>query len=241
VKRFILVFLAVLLLLGVLTFLLPLKDVTIEGENNYYSEKELIEKVMDGKSSRALIFFLQEKFGKHRTIPFIEKYSVSFRGFRHAVITVYERNLIGFLRFQQYYLYFDWSGTLVESSTVRLPGIFEVTGLGNSRAVVGGKLDTEHPDCFDTILTITQFLDSSKVTLPEGEKLLSDCADSIHFSSAGVSVIFGETSVLLGSSEYLEEKLSVMCDSLAELYGRSGTLYLDSYKPGQAHPSYIFK
>ena len=59
-KRFILVFLAVLLLLGVLTFLLPLKDVTIEGENNYYSEKELIEKVMDGKSSRALIFFLQE-------------------------------------------------------------------------------------------------------------------------------------------------------------------------------------
>ena len=240
-KRFIWVFLGVLLFLLVFTFLLPLKDVAVEGENSYYSENELIARVMEGKSSRALIFYLQEKLGRHSAIPFIEKYTVRFNGFRHAVITVYERKVIGFLRFQQYCLYFDWNGTLVESSLLRLPGICEVTGLGNSQAVLGGKLETAYPDCFSSILTIIQFLDSSRITLGEREGQLSSFADRIHFSPAGISVIFGETTVLLGSSDHLEEKLSVMCDALPELYGRSGTLYLDAYKQGEAHPSYIFK
>ena len=240
-KRFLLAFLAVLLLLGIVTVLLPVKDISIEGKNSYYSENELKAKILEGKSRRALIFFLQEKIMKHPAIPFIEKYTVNFRGFRHAVVTVYEKAVIGYIRFQQYYLYFDWDGTLVESSALRLPGIPEVTGLGNASAVLGEKIGTAYPGCFAAVMTISQFMNANEVTL-EGRKMkLSEPADSIHFSQAGISVVFGQITVLLGTSDWLEDKLSVMCDSLPELYGRSGTLYLDSYKPGQQNPSYIFK
>ena len=240
-KRFLIVFAALLLLMGIVTCILPIKDFSIEGENSYYSPNELKEKILEGKSDRALIYFLQEKFTKHRTIPFIEKYTVSFRGFRHVTAKVYEKSVIGFMRFQQYYLYFDWDGTLVESSEMRLPGIFEVTGFDNDHAVVGEKIKVADPDSFSSILTISQFLDSNKVKLDGKETLLADQAERIHFSTAGVSVIFGDITVLLGSGKDLEAKLSVMCDTLPELYGRKGTLYLDAYKSGQAHPSYIFK
>ena len=62
-----------------------------------------------------------------------------------------------------------------------------------------------------------------------------------QLAQAGVSVVLGDITVLFGTAENLEAKLSVMCDTLPELYGRKGTLYLDTYKPGQLHPTYIFK
>lgn len=240
-KRFLLIFAALIVLLGIATFFLPVSDFTIEGANNYYSENELREKIMEGRSSRALIFFMQDKFMKHNTIPFIEKYTLSFRGFRHVTAHVYEKALIGYIRFQQYYLYFDWDGTLVESSPMRLPNALEITGLSNDHAVIGEKLMTTEKDAFNTILTVTQFLRSNLIRIGERGVQLSDLADRIHFSQAGVSVVFGDITVLLGPRTDLEAKLSVMCDTLPELYGRQGTLYLDSYKPGELHPSYIFK
>ena len=240
-KRFLLVMAGLIAALGIVTCFLPISEFTIEGENNYYSEAELREKMTEGRSSRALIFFIQDKFMKHRTIPFIEKYTFSFRGFRHVTAHVYEKSLIGFIRFQQYYLYFDWDGTLVESSPVRIPDVFEISGLSNDHAVLGEKLKTEEKDSFSTILTITQFLRSNTLKR-EGQAVpLSELTERIHFSQAGVSVVFGDITVLLGTSSDLEAKLSVMCDTLPELYGRSGTLYLDTYKPGQLHPTYIFK
>ncbi len=240
-KRFLLVMAGVIAALGIITFFLPISDFTIEGENNYYSESELREKMTEGRSSRALIFFIQDKFMKHKTIPFIEKYTFSFRGFRHVTAHVYEKALIGFIRFQQYYLYFDWDGTLVESSPLRLPNVIEITGLDNDHAVIGEKLKTPDKNSFSTILTVTQFLRSNYIRIGEKGALLSDITESIHFSQAGVSVVFGDISVFLGTAENLEAKLAVMCDTLPELYGRKGTLYLDTYKPGQLHPSYIFK
>ena len=240
-KRVLPVMAGLLLLLGIITLFLPIKDFTIEGDNNYYSESELRERLTAGRSSRAMIFFIQDKFMKHEAIPFIEKYSFSFRGFRHVTAHIYEKAIIGCIRFQQYYLYFDWDGTLVESSTIRLPDVFEITGLANDQAVVGEKIRTEDGNAFGVILTVTQFLRSNSAKIEEKETLLADITDRIHFSQAGVSVVFGNTTVLLGKETNLEAKLSVMCDSLPELYGRSGTLYLDAYKPGELHPSYIFK
>ena len=239
-KRFLLAMAILLAALCIVTFFLPVRDFTIEGENNYYSENELKEKMTAGRSSRALIFFLQEKFMKHPVIPFIEKYTVSFRGFRHVTAHVYQKAVIGYVRFQQYYLYFDWDGTLVESSNIRLPGIYEVTGLSNDHAVLGEKLEPSGSR-FSTVLTITQFLDGNAAAIEGKSVPLSELAQQIRFTQAGVSVVFGDITVFLGSESDLEAKLSIMCDTLPELYGRSGTLYLDSYKPGQLHPSYIFK
>ncbi len=240
-KRYVILLAALLLLMGIVTCFLPIREFTVEGENSYYSPNELKEKILEGKSDRALIYFFQERFSKHRTIPFIEKYTVSFHGFRHVTAKVYEKSVIGFLRFQQYYLYFDWDGTVVESSEMRLPGIFEVTGFGNDHAVLGEKLKVDDPDSFSSILTITQFLDSNRVKQGNEERSLAEMTEEIRFSQAGVSVVLGDITVLLGSGDDLEAKLSVMCDTLPELFGRKGTLYLDSYKKGEAHPSYIFK
>ena len=62
-----------------------------------------------------------------------------------------------------------------------------------------------------------------------------------HGKAALAILVAALMAVLLGAGTDLETKLSVMCDTLPELYGRKGTLYLDTYKQGELHPSYIFK
>ncbi len=240
VKRSLLILLPLFLIALLVLFLLPQKSLSVNG-NSFYSDEQIEEFLFAGKSRKALPFFLQEKLQRHKEIPFVEKYTVSFDGFRNVSAEVYEKTLAGYLRFQDYCLYFDWDGVLVDSSRNVLPGVYRVSGLSITHAVLGEKLAVSDQGSFSVVLSITQFLNRESVEWSAGKIPLSELADGIVFGSSGVSVTLGDITVLLGSADYLETKLALMADMLSQLEGRKGTLYLDSYKEGAAHPSYIFK
>ncbi len=237
-KKILLLAALLLLLTGAGLFFVPVRTVTFEG-NSYYQEDELRELIIKGR--RALPFFAAEKLKSHPVIPFIEKYTVSFDSWRDVRIQVYEKSLAGYLSFQNYCLYFDWDGVMVESSSRKLAGIPEVTGLKPAHVVLGEKIPAEYDSCFRTILIINQFLNSTQINWEGRDIRLSEIADKLSFSDEDATVVFGKINVLLGGSEHMEEKLFLMADMLPELYGREGTLYLDTYVEGQAHPSYVFK
>ncbi len=224
----------------VILALIPAGTIRYEG-NAYYSEEELTKEIFGDSKPRFFVALLQEKLGGHKAIPFVDHYEVQFGRGRSITVHLYERSLAGYLRFQDYNLYFDWSGTVVESSRQRIEDVFEVTGLAVSHAVVGEKLPVTDSNVIDTVLSISQFLKTETIQWNGEETRLADLAEKIRFSSEGVSVSFGDIDVLLGSADSIDSKLFLMADILPELAGRKGTLYLDNYQSGAVRPHYVFK
>lgn len=224
----------------VILLLIPAGKIRFEG-NEYYSEEELWDSIFQDEKPRYFVVRLGEWLGKHKEIPFIDHYELEFGSERRITVRLYERSLAGYLRFQDYYLYFDWSGTVVESSRQLLEDVFEVTGLGVAHAVVGEKLPVADSNVIDTVLTIGQFLKKESIRWKNEEKRFSELATRIRFSSEGVFVELEDVEVFLGGDENMDAKLFLMADILPELAGRKGVLYLDNYQAGAIHPHYIFK
>ncbi|MBO4837856.1 MAG: hypothetical protein J5493_00595 [Lachnospiraceae bacterium] len=239
-KKWILVIVLAVAAVLVVLALIPAGTIRYEG-NAYYEEEELTKRVFGDSKPRYFVALLQEKLGRHKEIPFVDHYDVQFGPGRDITVRLYERSLAGYLRFQDYNLYFDWSGTVVESSRQQVDGVFEVTGLGVDYAVVGKRLPVADSTAIDSILTISQFLKKESVAWNGTETPLASLAKRIRFSSDGVSVDFGDIEVLLGSAENMDAKLFLMADILPELAGRKGTLYLDNYQSGAVRPHYVFK
>lgn len=240
-KRWIFLIILGILILGAgALFLLPTKGISFSGQS-VYSESELKELIFGGEAPPYFWVRIKEMIGSHRDIPFLARYDLSFGPDRSIQVYLYEKSLAGYIAFQNYYLYFDWDGILVEIGSQRLPELYEVKGLNVSHALIGEKLPVTDGDILHSILSISQFLSSEKVSYSEGEILLGDLCDGIRFRSDGILLEFGDIEVFLGDSENIQSKLYVMEDILPELKGRRGILYLDSYRSGVTHPSYIFK
>jgi len=240
-KKILPIVLTVLILGGaVVLLLLPAGNIRFDG-NEYYSEAELKELIFGEEEPRYFLVRLQEWLGRHTDIPFVESYSLHFGEKRSIRVQIYERSLAGYLSFQNYHLYFDWSGTIVETNSRRIDGIYEITGLEISQAVVGQKLPLSDESHLRSILSITQFLNSESYREGSREVPFSEAAQSIHFQGNNVSVVLKDITVFLGSSDNLEPKLYLMCDILPSLAGRKGTLYLDTYSSAATHPSYTFR
>ena len=237
------VLLAILLLLVavlVALLLIPAGEIRFEG-NEYYSEEELWQDIFRDEKPRYFVVRAQELLGKHKDIPFIDHYELVFGPARSITVRLYERSLAGYLKFQDYYLYFDWSGTVVESSRQPLEDVFEVSGLGVDHAVVGEKLPVSDSNVIDTVLTISQFLRKESVRWKQQDTKLADLTKRIRFSGEGATIEMEDIQVFLGDSEQMDGKLFLMADILPELAGRRGTLYLDNYQAGTVRPHYIFK
>ena len=229
------------LLLVLASFLLQVRDIRMEG-NVTYTKEELTGMLFPGRLDRSVaLCWLRERFGSHRELPFVEKYSLSFTGLTSVSIRIYEKSLAGYLAFQDYCLYFDWDGTIVESSTEKRPDLLCVSGLNPSYAVLGAQLPVGDASVYRMILSVSQYLTQNRIEWNGRSRTLMEIADEMILSGGETTLVFGSIRVFLGGTEHLEEKLGVMTDILPELSGRSGTLYLDSWTEGAAHPSYIFR
>lgn len=238
--RILLIILGVLLLLAAGLLLLPAKNIEFHG-TTVYAEDTIKELIFGSTKPRYYLARLKELMGNHKEIPFVARYDVTFPGNRCISVNLYEKSLAGYLRFQNYYLYFDWDGILVEIGTQRLEGIYEVKGLSVDHAVQGEKLPVSDGDSLRTILAVSQFLSNESVNLNGESVLLGSLCEGIRFRSDGVQLEFGELEVFLGNSDNIQEKLYAMEDIFPKLQGSRGVLYLDSYRSGDLNPSYVFK
>ena len=230
VKKLIVVLaaLAVLFILG-LSFagVFRVRQVTVTG-NAYYTKEEVVDLLLDeGSLQNTLLVYLRYKYQEHPEIPFIDDFEVTMDSWQSLKIRVYEKNMVGYVRYLGQDVYFDKDGIVVESSTQELEGIPQISGATFASLAIPQPLSVEDPTIFDTILSITKLL--TKYDLDP---------DEIRFGAGGELFLqLGDVKVALGTGENLDEKISRLKQLEGDLKDKSGTLHMENYTDETTHIS----
>lgn len=220
--------LAVLFILG-LSFagVFRVRQVTVTG-NAYYTKEEVVDLLLDeGSLQNTLLVYLRYKYQEHPEIPFIDDFEVTMDSWQSLKIRVYEKNMVGYVRYLGQDVYFDKDGIVVESSTQELEGIPQISGVTFDSLAMHQPLSVEDPTIFDTILSITKLL--TKYDLDP---------DEIRFGAGGELFLqLGDVKVALGTGENLDEKISRLKQLEGDLKDKSGTLHMENYTDETTHIS----
>ena len=200
---------------------------TVTG-NAYYTKEEVVDLLLDeGSLQNTLLVYLRYKYQEHPEIPFIDDFEVTMDSWQSLKIRVYEKNMVGYVRYLGQDVYFDKDGIVVESSTQELEGIPQISGVTFDSLAIHQPLSVEDPTIFDTILSITKLL--TKYDLDP---------DEIRFGAGGELFLqLGDVKVALGTGENLDEKISRLKQLEGDLKDKSGTLHMENYTDETTHIS----
>lgn len=223
--------LLVVLVLAVLTCgfrMFRLQQVIVDGLTRY-TEAEFREKLEDTLFySLTPVFCIQDTFAQ-KTIPFIEKYEITYVNRTTARIVVHEKRVTGGVLIMGRYMYFDKDGIVVESCVERLPDIPVISGLSFDEIVLYQKLKVQKESLYDTILQLTRLIEQNGI---EVEEISFD-------SNYEVTLYSGENSILLGKRSTYDEQLNALQGILHAMQGRTGIL--DMRKYSKETPDVILK
>ncbi|MGN0328752.1 MAG: cell division protein FtsQ/DivIB [Lachnospira sp.] len=211
---------------GVIYFEFNVTEITYVG-NEHYSDEQMTEKIFGTSTPNAVIF--SAVGNKNKTIPFIEKYDVEVDWPDRFYITVYEKAIVGYIKYMGCNMYFDKDGIVVESSTELYQGVPEILGLRFDSIVLNSKLEVGDDSIFQQILDLTQSFDKYELGV-----------NKVYFdSSLNVILYMGDVKVCLGSSTDYTDKLFELKQIQPELTGLKGTLHMEDYTGNNS--SIIFK
>ncbi len=238
-------FLILVLVMGVLTVAgasLQVDKVEFEG-NVHYTDAELEALLLpEGEMRNPVYFLLMALLRQTPEIPFVQGFRAMPTGLTSLRIRIYEKNLAGLTEVGDTCQYFDYNGKIVERSDVRLEDIPVFSGVCDKVLEPGEALPLENASVLEEIVSVSQFLTSQSTDWGQTKADLIGLVDEVSLDERGnVTVLMGDLSVYLGGNKYMEEKLLIMKDILPQLFGRSGTLYLDNYDPNAESPGYVFK
>lgn len=209
---------------------LRIETITVSG-CVFYTEEELADYIFEDPVEKNYLYaWLNYRFGKRKEIPFLSGYTMEFSGIHEVHLTVYEKNIIGYVDYMGSHMYFDKDGTIVESSNEVWEGVPQITGLNFQYIVLYKPLPVENETAFTQILNLTQMI--RKYNIP---------VDKIYFDSRFDATLYiGEIRVLLGDKSDMEDKMAELTGMLKELNNLSGTLHLEKYDRTAMNPAYPF-
>lgn len=195
--------------------------------NSHYSNEEMTNRIFGNDTPNTVLYTL---FGnKKKTIPFIQKYDVEIQWPRGMYITVYEKAVIGYIRYMGCNMYFDKDGIVVESSTETFEKVPEIIGLKFNSIVLDSKLEVGDDEVFRHILDLTQSFDKYNLDV---SKVYFDSSDN-------VILYIDEVKVYLGKSDDYTDKLFELKQMEPKFAGLKGSLYMQDYTKDSS--SIIFK
>ena len=232
-NRILIVLIIIAAILGIGYYVLEtysIETVYVEG-NVHYTEEEIKNFVMEGTlGNNSLYLSMKYRNTGVENIPFVDVMDVSILSPDTIKITVYEKALVGYVKYLNTYMYFDKDGYVVESSAVKTLGIPQITGLEFDHVVLGEPLPVEDNSVFNSILDITKLLNKYELT-----------SDKIYFHSSNeVTIYFGNVKVALGNDTVrMEDKIMLLPGFIEELAGKSGTLQMENFD--ESGGKYTFK
>lgn len=196
-----------------------LKNVQIFGNYKYSDEEILSILNYDRYPKNTIIFWWKNKDGVRNPSAFIENISVNIGGPNTVNVTVEEKSIIGCINDGGLYMYFDNTGTVLESSTSKSDSVPEITGIDISGMEIGDQFDLQDVSVFNNLYELSVLLKNYNVTVDQIEyrpdrTLMMQC---------------GTIQILLGTGTNLEDKINAYKDLEADLEGMSGTLHLEDY------------
>lgn len=238
-KIIIIAIVAVFVALAATALIVKIEDVTITG-NEWYTGEEIEDKILDsGRLSRTSAYqFVRQLMGKREMIPFVQDYKIVFDTPKSVEIIVYEKSIVGYVKYMGSYMYFDKDGIIVDSSAEPLAGIPEITGLRFGNIVLYKPLPVEDPKIFESILNLTQMLQNFGIK-----------CDRIDYTGVREATLYlGNIKVVLGSDSEMNGKIAELNNMLPKIKAKmaeegiqSGTLYLDNYDENANSTAYSFK
>lgn len=235
VKTILIVLTVVAALMGAFYYFLEEFNVTeahVTG-NSHYSDDEIRDMVFSDSLLGRNSVILQLKYRNKpiTDIPFIERMDVKFDSKNAITIDVFEKAVAGYVEFLGKYMYFDREGIVVESADEKIEGIPGVTGLEFDHCIVGKPLPVEDPGIFKEILSITQLLNKYDIH-----------TDGIYFGTdGGIILFFGDTRAVIGTMDYIDEKMMRLKKIEPSLDGRKGILHLENYSENSDNPIVTFE
>ena len=213
-KFYIVLFCLAFIIVGI--FSVKITDFNFGG-NTRYTDEEMKEMLFPNELSKITLYnFIQSKFKKDYNIPFIQGVDIYVTGMNSADIIVYEKSVVGCVKYMSSYMYFD---------------IPIIDGLDFGRVVLYEKLPISNEKVFEEMLNITQVLVGYGITV-----------DKITISSDNnITLYIGKIEVYLGDSSELNGKIGELRDIWDKIKDLSGILYLDNYNPIKENTTYTFK
>lgn len=199
------------------------ENVEVEG-NELYSSGQIEQLVLNDEYSwNSLYVLLKYRFVDMGEVPFVDTMEVKLKNPHTVQISVYEKGILGCLYIDSIgqYAYFDKDGFVVETSTEEIPDVPKVTGVTCEEVVLYEQLPLERGEVLKDLLNLTQILKKYDL-LPQ----------EIHYDDKLMPTLdYGGTRVVVGSEDYLTQKVVRLSAILPQLSGLSGTLYLDTWTP----------
>ena len=204
------------------------QDVKVTG-NSYYTEEEVKTLVMgDMKNSLYLMAYYDYMGGKE--IPFIDHVEISLKSPRSIEIRVYEKTIIGYVKYMGANLYFDKDGTVVESSNEVLESIPRIEGLKFDKLALYQPLNVNNMEIFDVLLSVSQMMKKYELK-----------PDGINLQKKGTEIVltFGNVRINLGNGANMDEKAARIQTLLPDLEDKSGILHMEEYTNESTNISFI--
>lgn len=204
------------------------KQVDVLG-NSFYSKEEITQLVL-GKHRNSLYLTFLYRYLDGKEIPFVDKVELNMLSPDHLRIRVYEKTMIGYVRYMGSNLYFDKDGTVVESSNEVLEGIPCIKGLKFDTLTLNQPLNVANDQVFDVLLSMTQMMKKYELS-PDEITLKND--------SSQIVLTFQNVRVNLGSGDHMDEKAARIKTLLPDLENLSGVLHMEEYTSESTNISFI--
>ena len=157
----VILFFILLVFSGIIIFaaVLKISEITYEGTDKC-SEEEIESYLFKKDIDRnPFVFLFSSRFLEPVEIPFVEKYDVKMISLTKFKVNVYEKSMIGYIKYMGTCMYFDKDGIVVEVTDTELEGVTYVHGIEFDHIVINEKIPVKDKNTFNTILNITQLID----------------------------------------------------------------------------------
>lgn len=200
-----------------------LDTVIVEG-SIHYTEAELKEQILTKRTDgNTILFYLRQKYGKQESIPFVSDIDIKIVNRNTVKVKVYEKAVIGCIKYMNNYMYFDKDGIVVETSNEKLENIPFIRGLKFSSFVLYKKLEVEKEELFSVILKLTQLIQKFELEV-----------DTIQFNDeAQVTLVSGDNKIFLGKRDSYDEQLAELKNLLPTAKGKKLIIDMENFEEGQ--------
>ena len=171
----------------------------------------------------SLYVVVKHRFLSKGDVPFVDTMEVTLEDPHTLRVSVYEKGILGcfYIDTIGQYAYFDKDGFVVETSTEEIPEVPKITGITCEEVVLYEQLPLEEAGVLGNLLSLTQTLKKYDL-LPQ----------EIHYDkNLEPTLTYYDIKVVVGSDDYLTQKVVRMSAILPQLSGLIGTLHLETWTP----------
>ena len=203
-------FLCIAVILGTGIYFLitdfSIQSIEVKG-NTTYTDGEIINAIKEQDYvGNTLVMIAQNQVFGQTYLPFIENISMGYDNSHVLKVKVKEKLRAGVFEYMNKNVYFNSEGIALESRNQLFEGVPVVTGVSFDKLVLGKQIPVKG-DYFNTIMNITKKISTYGLEISE-----------IHFENEDdITLVSGKFEIYLGSSMYLDGKMSKISGILSSV------------------------